>query len=83
MSNKKVAIEANLSNIRNALSQAGYECVQLNSNNANEQGLSAIVISGADRNVMGIQDVVNNVPVINSEGLTPQDVQQRLENMNQ
>lgn len=79
MTNKKVAIEANLSNIRNYLSQQGYECVQLNEQNATAQGCDAIVISGADNNIMGIQDVVAKCPVINADGLTPQDVADRLQ----
>lgn len=79
MTNKKVAIEANLSNIRNYLSQQGYDCVQLNEQSASAQGCAAIVISGADKNLMGIQDVTTQCPVINADGLTPQDVAARLQ----
>lgn len=79
MTNKKVAVEANLSNIRNYLSQQGYDCVQLNEQSSGAQGCDAIVISGADQNIMGIQDVTSKVPVINANGMTPQQVAERLQ----
>ncbi|MGZ4031039.1 MAG: YkuS family protein [Tumebacillaceae bacterium] len=82
MTNKKVAVEANLSNIRNYLSQQGYDCVQLNEQSAGA-ACDAIVISGADQNLMGIQDATTKVPVINAHGLTPQEVAERLQQQQQ
>jgi hypothetical protein len=83
MTNKKVAVEANLSNVRNYLSQQGYDCVQLNEQTSSAQGCDAIVISGADKNIMGIQDVTTKVPVINADGLTPQEIADRLQQQQQ
>jgi hypothetical protein len=84
MTNKKVAVEANLSNIRNYLSQQGYDCVQLNNEQSSgAQGCDAIVISGGDQNLMGIQDATTKVPVINAHGLTPQEVAERLQQQQQ
>ena len=79
MANKKVAIEPNLSPIQEYLSRQGYNCVTLNGTMTNVQGIDAIVISGADKNVMGIQDVAVNCPVINAEGMTPEQVANRLQ----
>jgi len=77
--NKRVAVEGNLSHIREGLQQAGYNIVELDGNNVRAQGLAAVVISGADQNVMGIADVECDCPVINAHGMTPQDVAKQIE----
>jgi hypothetical protein len=76
---KRVAIEQNLEPIQQYLQQQGYQCEQLNQQNASAQGYSAIIISGADRNLMGIENATTQAPVINADGMTPQDVAQRLQ----
>jgi hypothetical protein len=80
MNNKRVAVEANLSNVREYLSQQGYDCCDLHAQNLNGQDLAAIVISGADQNVMGISDTTTKAPVINAHGLRPEEVAQRIQN---
>lgn len=79
MTNKRVAIEANLSNVRQYLEGQGYQCDTLDANSAAGQGYAALVVSGADKNLMGIQDTVTKAPVINAEGLRPDEVAQRLQ----
>jgi len=80
--NKRIALEPNLSNYRDQLQSAGYDIVSLDGQNVNGQGLSAIVISGTDQNVMGIQDTTTKCPVINAHGMSPQDLVKRLEGIN-
>jgi predicted Rossmann-fold nucleotide-binding protein len=79
MNNKRVAIEANLSNVREYLSQQGYQCEELNAQNASAQGYSAVVISGADQNIMGMANAQTNAQVINAHGMTPQEVAKRIQ----
>jgi hypothetical protein len=79
--NKRVAIEPNLGPIQQYLQQQGYQCEQLNEQTAADQGYRALIISGADRNLMGIQNATTTAPVINAEGLTPQDVANRLQQL--
>jgi Uncharacterised protein family (UPF0180) len=81
---KRVAIEASLTPIQEYLSQRGVQCETLEGTNANvatQNQYTAIVISGVDQNMMGMQDVVHNCPVINAKGLTPEEVYQRLQNI--
>lgn len=83
MTNKKVAIEQNLSNVRDYLSQEGYQCVSLDNQTQSGQGVDAIIVSGADNNLMGISDTTSQAPVINAHGLTPEDVCNRLKQIQQ
>lgn len=80
----RVAVEANLSTFQKYLSQQGYQVDALDATNMNQgvqSNYSAIVISGMDQNLMGIENVVQNCPVINAHGLTPEEVYQRLQNL--
>ncbi|HEU4962878.1 MAG TPA: YkuS family protein [Bacilli bacterium] len=80
MTNKRVAIEGNLSNVRQYLEGQGYQCETLDAQNAAAgQGCLGVVISGADRNLMGMQDTVTQAPVINADGLRPDEVANRLQ----
>jgi hypothetical protein len=79
LANKRIAVEGNLGPIQEYLNQNGFQTVALNEQTANGQGCDAIVISGADQNLMGIQDAQTKVPVINAHGLTPQEVAKRLQ----
>jgi hypothetical protein len=82
---KRVAIESGLTPIREYLSREGFQVEDLNNSTANQnQGqYSAILISGKDRNMMGMEDIVHNCPVINCDGLTPEQVCYRLNRLPQ
>jgi hypothetical protein len=74
-----VAVEPNLSTVRDYLSNQGYNVVDWDASNASGQGLNAIVISGSDKNVMGVQEATMTAPVINAEGMTPEDIAKRIQ----
>ncbi|NLP42149.1 MAG: YkuS family protein [Veillonellaceae bacterium] len=74
-----IAVEKNLSNLFEALETSGYEVVPLD--NADMDTVDAIVLSGLDINLMNMQDVVTNVPVINASGKTPTDILEELEKL--
>ncbi|WP_163530280.1 YkuS family protein [Halobacillus ihumii] len=76
---KKVAIEENLSDIRAALQQKGYDLVTLQ-NSQDAEGCDCCVISGQDRDVMGIQNAATNGVVIDARGRTADDVCQEVDN---
>jgi hypothetical protein len=83
---KRVAIEPGLSPIREYLSKQGFQVEDLNNTTANQQNqskYSAIIISGQDQNLMGMEDIVQNCPVINCDGLTPEQVHDRLNRLPQ
>ncbi|MBA4495139.1 YkuS family protein [Paenactinomyces guangxiensis] len=81
----RIAVEPNLSPIREFLSQQGYQVEPLDASNIQnaQNNYSAIVISGMDVNLMGMQDIVQNCPVINAHGLTPEQVHERLQQLPQ
>lgn len=68
----RVAVEQSLSPISKMLRDNGYEVVPLGNW---QQEVDAIVITGQDVNVMGMQDVKSSgAPVISADGLTTHEV---------
>jgi hypothetical protein len=74
-----IAVEKTLSNICIALETEGYEVVTLEGESVDD--VDAIVVSGLDSNFLSRQDTVNEVPVINAAGKTPQEVLAELEKL--
>ncbi|MBC8016195.1 MAG: YkuS family protein [Sporomusaceae bacterium] len=74
-----VAIEKSLSNLAEVLESEGYEVVTLDDNNINS--VDAIIVSGADINLLNIQDALTDVPVINATGKTFNEIIRELEKM--
>lgn len=74
-----IAVEKILSNIVDVLETEGYDVVSLE--NADLESVDAIVVSGADINLMNMQDVVTTVPVINASGKTANEILVELENL--
>lgn len=75
---KKVAIEQNLSDIRSALQQKGYELVDMKKQE-DAAGCDCCVISGQDQNVMGMMDAQTQGSVINAHGRTAEEVCQEVD----
>ncbi|MBP2642356.1 MAG: hypothetical protein H6Q67_243 [Firmicutes bacterium] len=67
-----VAVEENLTPIIELLETEGYEVVNLDE--ANLQAVDAVVVSGADKNLLNIQDVLTESPVILAAGKTAEEV---------
>ncbi|MBP1934103.1 YkuS family protein [Ammoniphilus resinae] len=68
----RIGVEATLSDVKQQLQNSGHEVVDLEAENA--QQCDACVISGQDKDVMGMADVATNSSVINAQGMTPQEV---------
>mgnify|MGYP003595438624 CR=1 FL=1 len=67
-----IAVEQNLSNVIDLLETEGYEVVSLDRTNLDT--VDVIVVSGADVNLMNIQDTLTEVPVISAAGKTAQEI---------
>ncbi|MBO8171269.1 MAG: YkuS family protein [Bacillaceae bacterium] len=67
----RVAVEDNLDQVENILRNNGYDVVRLGNQ---QQQVDAVVISGQDRNMMGMQDRQTGASVINAEGMTAEEV---------
>ena len=74
---KKVAVEDNLSTIKQALEKSGYTVVSPTS----KDGVMACVVMGMDNNLMDIQNIVTKAPVIDATGMTPEQVISRIESL--
>ena len=71
----KIAIEPALSNVKSYLTENGYDVVSMTSD---LRGYDAIVVTGLSKNLLGIQDTETKAVVINADGLTPQEIANRL-----
>ncbi len=72
-----VAVEAHLHNIASFLAERGYEVVPLEDRVPDHA--DAVVVSGGDDNLMGMQDAETKAPVIRAAGLTPDDIVRALD----
>lgn len=76
--NRVVAVENNLGPVKSFLAAKGCEVVDVQS--IQNQPVDVIVLSGADENVMNIQNHLSGAPVINARGLTPEQVWDSIQN---
>jgi ACT domain-containing protein len=67
-----IAVEQNLTNVIDLLETEGYEVVSLDQTNL--ETVDAIVVSGADINLMNIQDTLTEVPVISAAGKSAEEI---------
>jgi hypothetical protein len=74
----KIGVEQSLTNIQQALREKGYDVVELKQE-TDANGCSCCVISGADSNVMGMQDALTKGSVIDATGLSADEVCQQVE----
>jgi hypothetical protein len=75
---KKVGIERTLGNVKRYLESRDCEVSELDAANKESQGalnrFDAIVVTGADSNFMGMEDIVTTTAVINAEGKTEDEI---------
>lgn len=80
---KTIGIQKELSTIRDYLENNGYKCYEVDTTNITSsttlKSFDAIVVSGVNDNFMGFDDTSTKVPVINCDGLTPEDVKNTLD----
>jgi hypothetical protein len=59
------------------LQEKGYTVV----NTAAGQDVMAVVVSGADNNLMNVQDATTKAPVIDASGKTPEQILSRIQKL--
>ncbi len=72
-----VAIEGQLSPFGQLLQEAGYDVIPLNDHALSRA--QAIVVQGTDNNFLGMDDPLSKAPVINADGMTPDQVLEAVE----
>ena len=80
---KRIAVSESLAPVKRALNRAGYDVVNLESDAAiSEKGMGdydAIVISGMDQNMMGMQDISGRAVLVDATGKDPEEILDELE----
>jgi hypothetical protein len=72
----KIAVEAGLSNIEEALKDEGYQVVDLDDSGSN---VDAIVLTGMDEDLMGISTTITDGVVVDASGRDPEEIIYELE----
>ncbi|MEW5920812.1 MAG: YkuS family protein [Bacillota bacterium] len=79
----KVAVSPLLSNVKEYLKAQGMDVVDFDDNTITRFGfagdLRAIVVSGGDMDLLGIENVNLAVPVINAAGRTAEEISMEIE----
>lgn len=80
---KNIAVEKGLTNIKDYLSQLGYNVSEFDTNHRTDSSyfdqFDCVITAGLDDNMMGIDDTTTKVPMINANGLTEKDVKNLLD----
>lgn len=76
---KRIAVEDHLKNVQEYLRHNGYDVVPLNASTPLDT-CDCCVISGVDKDVMGMQNIGTGAPVINAEGQTVEEVYRAVQN---
>ncbi|MBM7614845.1 YkuS family protein [Alkaliphilus hydrothermalis] len=75
---RKVAVDHSLADVRDYLQQKGFQVESLN-NAKNLDRLDAVVVTGQDSNVLGIENATTKTPVITARGLSAEAVYDQIE----
>lgn len=75
---KTVAVETGLTSVSDYLREQGVQVVAVQNEEQSTRDAAVMVISGIDKNMMGMQDVVKDIPVISAEGMSPEQVYQQI-----
>ncbi|GAB7387494.1 YkuS family protein [Bacillaceae bacterium] len=68
----RIGVEKTLGNVQRLLQNSGHQVVSLEAGNMAD--CDCYVISGQDKNMLGISDRVTGASVINAEGMTAEEV---------
>lgn len=68
----RVAVDDALRPVKERLLAGGFDVVRLAGGVPDD--VQAIVVNGLDDNLMGRQDIVARVPIVNADGMTPMEV---------
>ncbi len=78
---KTIAVERNLTPVIEYLSEKGYTVEGINLGREYTKNIDrydAVVITGMNKDLLGVQDIVSNIPVIDAKGLSAEQVYNQL-----
>jgi len=74
----RIGVEPSLSNVKEALIEMGHEVIDLH-NEEDASNCEFAVISGQDKDMMGISNVITEGSVINAQGIDANEVCQKID----
>jgi phosphoribosylcarboxyaminoimidazole (NCAIR) mutase len=81
---RKVAVERNLRNVKEYFENQGYKVDIFEDTELEDiktrDNYEAIIISGGNKDLCGMQDTLTSIPVIDATGMTPEELLNRLDN---
>lgn len=80
---RKIAVEHSLTPVMEYLSEKGYkvEGIDLGSELSKDiDRYDAIVVTGMNKDFLGVQDTVSKIPVIDARGLNAEQIYNRISN---
>jgi len=75
--NKTIAVEHNLTPVIDYLSEKGYKVEGIDFGSEYRKNIDkydAVVVTGMNKDFLGVQDVVSKIPVIDAKGLSAEQV---------
>lgn len=82
---KSIGIQKGLSPIKDYLSSKGYNVQEFDNNAENAVktlgNVDAIVVTGMEQNVMGMETTSTKVPIIDAKGMVPEEVEKSINRM--
>lgn len=80
---KNIGIQKELSTVKNYLDNNGYKTFEVDTTNKNSsttlKSFDALIVTGMDDNEMGFDNTATKIPVVNADGMTPEDVKNFLD----
>ena len=80
---KHIAVQEGLTPVIDHLRDSGYKVSEFTARQKASKdfldGFDAVVLTGIDDNVMGVQTTNNNRPFIEAKGMTPEDIKTAIE----
>ncbi len=73
---RKIAVDANLTPVRNLLEQEGYQVVPLSQLNSAD----CVVVTGGADNIMGIQTTSTKATIIAAPGMSAEEIVAQVKN---
>lgn len=74
----RIGVESTLTDVEEALVAQGHEVVHME-NGEDAAGCDCCVVSGQQENVMGMADTTTDASIISAQGLTADEVCQRVD----
>jgi galactitol-specific phosphotransferase system IIB component len=81
--NRTVGVENGLTPVMEYLSEKGFQVEGINLNSEYTKNIDrydAVIVTGMNKDYLGVQDIVSKIPVIEAKGMSAEQVYEQLNN---